>query len=116
MQEVKKTEFLYIFACIFNVFLAFLSAFGNFPFVLSFCCGHFLFFADRRMYLPALCRAEQVQNRQDRRISCKNSLTCHRTRRGPTDQYENIREENRVGQHRPGHKAAQQTAERLLIL
>ena len=115
MQGVKKTEFLYIFACIFYVFLAFLSVFRYIFVALSFWRGHFLFHADRRMHFPAFHRTDQIQNCQDSRISCKNSLACHRTKRGITDQHKNIREKNSVGQHCPGHKAAQQTTERLLV-
>ena len=69
MQGVKKTEFLYIFACIFYVFLAFLSVFRYVFVVLSFWRGHFLFCADRRMHFPAFYRADQIQNCQDSRIS-----------------------------------------------
>ena len=73
MQGVKKTEFLYIFACIFYVFLAFLSVFRYIFVALSFWRGHFFFHADRRMHFPAFHRTDQIQNCQDSRISCKNS-------------------------------------------
>lgn len=109
MQGVKKTEFLYIFSCIFYIFLAFLLVFRYTFVALSFWRGHFFFHADRRMHFPAFHRTDQIQNCQDSRISCKNSLACHRTKRGITDQHKNIREKNSVGQHCPGHKAAQQT-------